>query len=87
LDPLIKSQLAPLEYQWLAGKLVTFSDITDQTVTLEMQTANWDPLGQSHPIALVRSQVGFCLEPRPSLRMRATQTSQPPPLGQRGAYR
>ena len=42
MDPLIKSQLAPLEYQWLAGKLLAFSGIADQTVTIQMQTANWD---------------------------------------------
>jgi hypothetical protein len=40
LDPLIKSQLAPLKYQWLAGKLVAFPGITDQSVTIQMQTAN-----------------------------------------------
>jgi hypothetical protein len=42
LDPLIKSQLTPLQYQWLAGKLLAFSGIADQTVTIQMQTANWD---------------------------------------------
>jgi hypothetical protein len=39
LDPLIKSQLASLKYQRLTTKPLTFSSITDQTVTHEMQTA------------------------------------------------
>ncbi len=42
MDPLIKSQLAYQKYQRLAGKLVALSGNTDQTVTIQMQTANWD---------------------------------------------
>jgi hypothetical protein len=49
LDPLIKSQLAQLKYQRLAGKLVAFSGITDQTVTIQMQTANWGPAKPAVP--------------------------------------
>ncbi len=66
LDPLIKSQLAPLKYQRLVRKPVAISSITNQTVTHEMQTANRGlllPARMATPLPGPR--VLFCLEPPP----------------------
>src|SRR5262249_34946483 len=66
LDPLIKSQLVQLKYQRLARKLIAFPSITDQSVTIQMQTANRTPARTAMPTEAADSQVS-CAIATPSI--------------------